>query len=88
VTNSSINVLFNVSRETDNNLLINSRISNNTPIPITSLTLQIAASKVSKNYPRYDVETHYCRVHSCSLNLNQGSTLHQTKSSASHKRYG
>ncbi|KAH7085429.1 VHS domain-containing protein [Paraphoma chrysanthemicola] len=45
VTNTSINVLFNVSRETENNLLIKSRISNNTPIPIANLTLQIAASK-------------------------------------------
>lgn len=48
VTNTSINVLFNVSRETDNNLLINSRISNNTALPITNLTLQVAASKVSR----------------------------------------
>ncbi|KAF2827433.1 ADP-ribosylation factor-binding protein-like protein GGA1 [Ophiobolus disseminans] len=45
VTNTSINVLFNVSRETDTTLLINSRISNNTPLPIASLTLQVAASK-------------------------------------------
>ncbi|KAH7393965.1 VHS domain-containing protein [Phaeosphaeria sp. MPI-PUGE-AT-0046c] len=45
VTNSSINVLFNVSRENDTVLLINSRISNNTPLPIANLTLQIAASK-------------------------------------------
>ncbi|KAH3910778.1 hypothetical protein HBI56_188280 [Parastagonospora nodorum] len=45
VTNTTINVLFNVSRETDTTLLINSRISNNTPLPIANLTLQIAASK-------------------------------------------
>jgi ADP-ribosylation factor-binding protein GGA len=51
VTNSSINVLFNVSRETDTSLLINSRISNNTPLPIANLTLQIAASKVSALLP-------------------------------------
>jgi ADP-ribosylation factor-binding protein GGA len=48
VTNSSINILFNVSRETDTTILINSRISNNTPLPIANLTLQIAASKVSR----------------------------------------
>jgi ADP-ribosylation factor-binding protein GGA len=48
VTNSSINVLFNVSRENDAVLLINSRISNNTPLPIANLTLQIAASKVRR----------------------------------------
>lgn len=47
VVNSSINVLFNVSRETDTALLINSRVSNNTPLPISGLTLQVAASKVS-----------------------------------------
>ena len=48
VTNTSINVLFNISRETDTALLIQSRISNNTPLPISGLTLQVAASKVSK----------------------------------------
>lgn len=48
ITNTSINVLFNVSRETDSALLIKSRVSNNTPIPITALTLQVAASKVSQ----------------------------------------
>jgi ADP-ribosylation factor-binding protein GGA len=47
VTNTTINVLFNVSRETDANLLISSRISNNTALPIANLTLQIAASKVN-----------------------------------------
>ena len=47
VVNSTINVLFNVSRENDTTLLINSRVSNNTPLPISGLTLQVAASKVS-----------------------------------------
>jgi ADP-ribosylation factor-binding protein GGA len=47
VTNSSVNVLFNVSRESDTTLLIQSRVSNNTPLPISGLTLQVAASKVS-----------------------------------------
>ncbi|CAE7176565.1 hypothetical protein P3342_008202 [Pyrenophora teres f. teres] len=45
VTNTTVNVLFNISRETDSTLLIQSRISNNTPLPISSLTLQVAASK-------------------------------------------
>jgi ADP-ribosylation factor-binding protein GGA len=49
VLNTNINVLFNVSRETDTTLLIQSRVSNNTPLPISGLTLQLAASKVS--YP-------------------------------------
>ena len=47
VTNTNVNILFNVSRENDTALLIQSRISNNTPLPISGLTLQIAASKVS-----------------------------------------
>lgn len=46
VTNTSINILFNVSRESDTVLLIQSRISNNTPLPVSGLTLQVAASKV------------------------------------------
>jgi ADP-ribosylation factor-binding protein GGA len=46
VTNTSINVLFNVSRETETNLLIKSKVSNNTSLPIVNLTLQVAASKV------------------------------------------
>ncbi|XP_014561796.1 hypothetical protein COCVIDRAFT_33404 [Bipolaris victoriae FI3] len=45
VTNTSINVLFNISRETDTVLLIQSRISNNTSLPVSSLTFQVAASK-------------------------------------------
>jgi hypothetical protein len=48
VTNTSINVLFNISRETDTALLIKSRVSNNTPLPISGLTLQVAASKVNQ----------------------------------------
>ncbi|KAL6703471.1 ARF-binding protein [Coniothyrium glycines] len=45
VTNTTVNVLFNVSRESDTTLLIHSRISNNTSVPIAGLTLQVAASK-------------------------------------------
>ncbi|KAF2799482.1 VHS-domain-containing protein [Melanomma pulvis-pyrius CBS 109.77] len=45
VTNTSINVLFNISRESDTVLLIKSRVSNNTPLPISDLTFQLAASK-------------------------------------------
>jgi hypothetical protein len=47
VTNSSINVVFNVSRESDTTLLIKSRVSNNTPLPISDLTIQLAVSKAS-----------------------------------------
>jgi ADP-ribosylation factor-binding protein GGA len=46
ITNTTVNVLFNVSRETDTTILIQSRISNNTPLPISGFTLQVAASKV------------------------------------------
>ncbi|KAF2851153.1 ADP-ribosylation factor-binding protein-like protein GGA1 [Plenodomus tracheiphilus IPT5] len=45
VTNTTVNVLFNVSRENDTALLIQSRISNNTSLAISGLTLQVAASK-------------------------------------------
>jgi hypothetical protein len=47
VNNTSINIAFNVSRESDTVILIYSRISNNTPSPISGLTFQVAASKVS-----------------------------------------
>lgn len=46
VNNTSINVVFTVSRETDSVILIRSRISNNTPSPVSDLTFQVAASKV------------------------------------------
>ncbi|KAF2634218.1 ADP-ribosylation factor-binding protein GGA1 [Massarina eburnea CBS 473.64] len=45
VTNTNLNVVFNVSRESDSNLLIISRISNNTSLPVSQLTFQVAASK-------------------------------------------
>lgn len=46
VVNSSVKVDFTVSRESDTALLIKSRISNNTPAPISELTFQSAVSKV------------------------------------------
>lgn len=49
VNNTSINVLFSISRETDTALLIQSRISNNTSLPVSGLTFQVAASKVILN---------------------------------------
>lgn len=55
VTNTSVNVLFNVSRENNTTLLIQSRISNNTPLPIAGLTLQVAASKVCSPLPSTSV---------------------------------
>ncbi|KAH7138284.1 ADP-ribosylation factor-binding protein-like protein GGA1 [Dendryphion nanum] len=45
VLNSSIQVAFHVSRDSDSTLLIKSRISNNTPAPVTELTFQSAVSK-------------------------------------------
>ena len=47
VNNTLINVVFKVSRESDSVLLIQNSISNNTPQPISDLTFQVAASKVS-----------------------------------------
>lgn len=49
VTNTSINVVFTVSRESDTVLLIKSRVSNNTPLPVSNLTFQVAASRVSSS---------------------------------------
>jgi ADP-ribosylation factor-binding protein GGA len=46
VVNSSVTVVFKISRESDTVLLIQSRISNNTPAPISALTFQSAVSKV------------------------------------------
>ncbi|OCK86170.1 ADP-ribosylation factor-binding protein GGA1 [Lepidopterella palustris CBS 459.81] len=45
VSNTSINVTFNVSRESDDVILIKSRISNNTAQLVTDLTFQVAVSK-------------------------------------------
>ncbi|OCL15288.1 ADP-ribosylation factor-binding protein-like protein GGA1 [Glonium stellatum] len=45
ISNTSVNVTFNVSRESDDVILIRSRISNNTPQPVTGLTFQVAVSK-------------------------------------------
>ncbi|PVH92659.1 ADP-ribosylation factor-binding protein GGA1 [Periconia macrospinosa] len=45
VVNTNLNIVFNVSRESDATLLIKSRISNNTTMPVSGLTFQVAASK-------------------------------------------
>ena len=47
VVNSSVNVVFNIKRDSDTVLLINSRVSNNTTAPISDLTFQSAVSKVN-----------------------------------------
>lgn len=47
VLDSNIQVVFNVSRESDSTLLINSRISNKLAMQVSELTMQVAASKVS-----------------------------------------
>lgn len=46
VTNSSIRTLFSISRDNDTEILLNSKISNNTPNPISDLTFQLAVTKV------------------------------------------
>lgn len=89
VTNSSINVLFNVSRKTDTTILIKSRVSNNTPLAIEGLTLQIAASKVSSSYLFTDsIMTNRRRVHSCNLNHNLVSISVPIRSTASRRQFG
>lgn len=46
VLNSSVNVVFNVSRQSDDIILIKSRVSNNTLQPVSELTFQLAVTKV------------------------------------------
>ena len=46
VTNSSIKTVFTVSRASDTEMVIQSRISNNTAQPIGDLTFQVAVTKV------------------------------------------
>ncbi|EMC99640.1 hypothetical protein BAUCODRAFT_63239 [Baudoinia panamericana UAMH 10762] len=45
VTNSSIRTVFSVKRETDSDIVIQSRISNSTAQPISDLTFQLAVTK-------------------------------------------
>jgi hypothetical protein len=83
VTNTSVNVLFNVSRESDTTLLIQSRISNNTPLPISDLKLLVAASKVSTlSYKKKVYELTDARAHNCSWSPSLVLILDQTRSSA------
>lgn len=85
VTNSSINVVFNVSRESDTVLLIKSRVSNNTSLPISELTIQLAVSKVRAYllFFRPLIDRH--RVINCSLSLKQVSTWHLSNKMALRK---
>ena len=53
VTNSSIKTMFSVKRESDSELVIQSRISNNTTQPISDLTFQLAVTKVSLSFPAF-----------------------------------
>jgi hypothetical protein len=51
VTDSSIKTVFTVSRSSDSELLIQSRISNSTHQPIGDLTFQLAVTKVHTHFP-------------------------------------
>lgn len=53
VTNTNVHIVFTVSRESDDVLLIQSRISNNTQSPVSELTFQSAVSKVRKVHPHH-----------------------------------
>jgi hypothetical protein len=86
VLNTNINVLFNVSRETDTTLLIQSRISNNTPLPISGLTLQLAASKVSRiSITRIKQILIDSRAHNFNWSHSLGFCSRQTRSRVSRK---
>jgi ADP-ribosylation factor-binding protein GGA len=85
VTNTSINVVFNISRESDSTLLIKSRISNNTPLPITNLTLQLAASKVCSNFQFQHFKTDKHRAPNYNLNRNLGFISPRTRRTALHR---
>jgi ADP-ribosylation factor-binding protein GGA len=90
VLNTNINVVFSVSRETDTSLLIQSRISNNTPLPISGLTLQLAASKVNhlrNNWLCHCILT-LTRAHNSSWNLSPVFCLPQTRRTALRKTFG
>lgn len=50
VTDSSIRTVFTVSRASDTEMLIQSRISNSTAQPISDLTFQLAVTKVSRPF--------------------------------------
>ena len=50
VTNSSIKTVFSISRTTESEMVIQSRISNSTSSPIGDLTFQLAVTKVSLLY--------------------------------------
>lgn len=47
VTNTSLHVVFNVSRQPDSHILISTKFSNNTAQPVSELTFQVAVTKVS-----------------------------------------
>lgn len=51
ITNSSIKTLFTITRSSDTDIVIQSRISNTTTAPITDLTFQLAVTKVSSPVP-------------------------------------
>ena len=90
VLNTNINVVFNVSRETDTNLLIQSRISNNTPLPISGLTLQLAASKVSRVCDSWLCQRILIqnRAHNFSWNRSPAFCLHRTRRTVSRRTFG
>lgn len=88
VVNSNIHVLFKVSREADTALMIQSRISNNTPLPISGLTFQVAASKVSELITKTSSSLLTMdREHNFSLNLNLVLFSHPIRSRASARTF-
>ena len=88
VANDTIHILFNASRESDTVLLIQSRISNNTSLPIAGLTLQVATSKVSSALDPTRFELMIRSVRNSSSSRNRASILRPTRSLVSHKPFG
>jgi hypothetical protein len=62
VTNSPIRTIFAVSRSGDTELLIQSRISNSTPQPVSDLTFQLAVTKVCGTRVKMDPPTYADRT--------------------------
>lgn len=88
VTNTSVNILFNISRETDTSLLIQSRISNNTPLPVSGLTLQVAASKVILHADmEFFKSLTSCRARNCNSNHSRVSISAPTRNSVLHRLF-
>lgn len=96
VTNSAIKTVFSVSRASESEMVIQSRISNNTANPIGDLTFQLAVTKVSLSLhpspsPPHPLQTcvlTICRATHSPYNPNQAAPSNHTNKTASRRRFG